>query len=434
MPYNGVGVFSRVYQWVQDAANGIFVDATRTDTDSNDIAAGLTNCVTRDGQSPWLANIPAGGFKITGLSAGSAATDSVNYGQVFNNPTFNGLTATGTVNFAGASTVTVPTVAFGDNSTNAASTAFVQATAFSAALPAQAGNAGKFVTTNGTTASWTDTFGVAVNEIKGADIASAATINLTTATGNLVHITGTTTITAITIPSGAERDIVFDGVLTLTHNATTLILPGGVNITTAAGDVATVRGDGVGNARIVNYERASGRALVVTTPGMVKLAGPTVPSATNTLDFLTTFSANSASYSSFRVVVEGVKPSADDTLLLRLANAGVVDSGSKYYESTNGTSDATTATSATFSGAAVGSTGKGLSITMDFMNMSDTVNQKAMSGISANEGAASSHLGLSLALWYDSANAASGFRLFWSSGATTFSTVGSVTIFGYNRS
>lgn len=98
----------------------------------------------------------------------------------------------------------------------------------------------------------------AQNEAKGADIASAATINLTTATGNLVHVTGTTTITAITLASGAERTVVFDGVLTLTHNATTLILPGGQNITTAAGDRMIVRGDGSGNARVIAYIPATG--------------------------------------------------------------------------------------------------------------------------------------------------------------------------------
>ena len=88
MPFNGAGLFTRIYQWVNDAALGLNVDATRTDTDSNDIAAGLSNCVTRDGQSPFLANIPAGGFKITGLLAGNSPADSTNYGQVFNNPTF----------------------------------------------------------------------------------------------------------------------------------------------------------------------------------------------------------------------------------------------------------------------------------------------------------------------------------------------------------
>jgi hypothetical protein len=42
----------------------------------------------------------------------------------------------------------------GTSTTQIATCAFVVATAFNSALPAQAGNAGKFVTTNGTNASW----------------------------------------------------------------------------------------------------------------------------------------------------------------------------------------------------------------------------------------------------------------------------------------
>jgi len=68
-----------------------------------------------------------------------------------------GDTYTGTHNFSGATSVTVPTATAGDNSTKAASTAFVAATAFSAALPAQTGNAGKILNTDGTNATWTDT-------------------------------------------------------------------------------------------------------------------------------------------------------------------------------------------------------------------------------------------------------------------------------------
>lgn len=101
------------------------------------------------------------------------------------------------------------------------------------------------------------------NQAKGADIASAATVSLDAATGDFVHITGTTTITAITLASGKEATVVFDGALTLTHNATTLILPGAANITTAAGDRATFRGDGSGNVRCIHYTKASGLAVVV---------------------------------------------------------------------------------------------------------------------------------------------------------------------------
>lgn len=91
------------------------------------------------------------------------------------------------------------------------------------------------------------------------NIASAATVDLSTATGVVVNITGTTTITALgTVASGAERVLIFAGALTLTHNGTSLILPGAANITTAAGDVATFRSLGSGNWRCVGYHQASG--------------------------------------------------------------------------------------------------------------------------------------------------------------------------------
>lgn len=90
---------------------------------------------------------------------------------------------------------------------------------------------------------------------QGADIASATTINLDTATGDYVHVTGTTTITGVTLKQGQERTIVFDGALTFTHGAS-LILPEGVNITTAAGDSAILRGEASGVVRCVSYERA----------------------------------------------------------------------------------------------------------------------------------------------------------------------------------
>jgi hypothetical protein len=53
----------------------------------------------------------------------------------------------------------------------------------------------------------------------------------------------------------------FDGILTLTHNGTSLILPGSASITTAANDVAGFRSLGSGNWRCEWYQRASGSAL-----------------------------------------------------------------------------------------------------------------------------------------------------------------------------
>lgn len=86
--------------------------------------------------------------------------------------------------------------------------------------------------------------------------ASAGTVNLgAIATGSYVHITGTTGITAFgTIAAGISRILVFDDVLTITHNATSMILPSGTDITTAAGDVAEFVSEGSGNWRCVRYE------------------------------------------------------------------------------------------------------------------------------------------------------------------------------------
>lgn len=61
-------------------------------------------------------------------------------------------TVNGTITFMAGPNV--PTATLGTSSTQAASTAFVAGTAFASTLPAQAGNSGKVITTDGTTASW----------------------------------------------------------------------------------------------------------------------------------------------------------------------------------------------------------------------------------------------------------------------------------------
>lgn len=102
-----------------------------------------------------------------------------------------------------------------------------------------------------------------VNEFKGADIASATTTDIGAATGNFVDVTGTTTITGLgTVQAGTRRTVRFTGILTLTHNATSLILPSGASITTAAGDVAEFISLGSGNWVCTGYSRATGKALV----------------------------------------------------------------------------------------------------------------------------------------------------------------------------
>lgn len=92
---------------------------------------------------------------------------------------------------------------------------------------------------------------------KGADVASASALTLGT-DGNYFDITGTTAITSIgTLGVGTWVKLHFDEALTLTHHATDLILPGGANITTAAGDEAEFVEYASGDWRCTNYVPAA---------------------------------------------------------------------------------------------------------------------------------------------------------------------------------
>jgi hypothetical protein len=91
-------------------------------------------------------------------------------------------------------------------------------------------------------------------------VASAGTVDLGAQTGNFLIISGTTTITAFgTVSAGIWKVVRFSGALTLTHNGTSLILPGAANITTVAGDVACFLSEGSGNWRCMWFEPTDGR-------------------------------------------------------------------------------------------------------------------------------------------------------------------------------
>jgi len=117
---------------------------------------------------------------------------------------------------------------------------------------------------------------------KGADIASATTTDLGAVQGSAHDITGTTTITGLgTVAAGIPKLIKFEGALTLTHNATSLILPGGENITTANGDTALVVSEGSGNWRCWFYWPAAiNPAKAVSTDESQTLTNKTLTSPT----------------------------------------------------------------------------------------------------------------------------------------------------------
>ena len=116
---------------------------------------------------------------------------------------------------------------------------------------------------------------------KGSDIASATTTDIGAVEGLMHDITGTTTITGLgTVRAGILKFLKFEGVLTLTHNATSLILPGAANITTADGDVGIFISEGSGNWRCLAYQRANGMSVY----GLVQIERKTASNSA-TVDF-----------------------------------------------------------------------------------------------------------------------------------------------------
>jgi hypothetical protein len=87
-------------------------------------------------------------------------------------------------------------------------------------------------------------------------IASATTCDIGAGAEYRLNVTGTTTIASFGTVANSRKQVRFSDALTLTYNATSLILPGAEDITTADGDVAEFVSDASGNWRCVNYFKA----------------------------------------------------------------------------------------------------------------------------------------------------------------------------------
>lgn len=183
-----------------------------------------------------------------------------------------GETWTGTHDFTGG-TLKAATATFGATGNAVATLDFVNLVAMNAALPGQTGNLGKLVTTNGTSASWTDKLNASVMKwADGTDPTKLVQMDLSGIT------TGTTRTLAAPNASG------------------TLVL---------TSDITSAKGT-----------------------SMALLGSATVSTAVANIDFLTLFTSG---YDRYVIDLQGAVPSASDTLSMQLANVGVVDTGVSRY-------------------------------------------------------------------------------------------------------
>ena len=166
-------------------------------------------------------------------------------------------------------------------------------------------------------------------------VASASTANLCGSSGAApqgayLTITGTTTITSFgsNCQVGQVKIVTFSGALTLTYNATSLVVPGAANIATAAGDVAVAVYLGSTNWKIAVYSTASGQPVAAATqlgiPFAVGLVVTNDGSTPNTKVDVTADFAQLASSSKVAVQRTSISITINDTI----NGAGGLDTGS----------------------------------------------------------------------------------------------------------
>ena len=193
-------------------------------------------------------------FPNFGTAAMNATTTELNYvvgvtsgiqAQINTKATKAGDTYTGAHDFTGA-TPTVPTATAGDSSAAAASTAFVVSTAFSAALPGQTGNAGRYITTDGTNSSWQSITGPI----------SVISTNTTAVSGTTYVLTASLVLTLPASPVSGD----WVAVQNSSGTATATILRNGKNIMSTADNI-TVDVDSPG-FRLVYTDATRGWLIV----------------------------------------------------------------------------------------------------------------------------------------------------------------------------
>ena len=248
-------------------------------------------------------NIAMGGFKLTGLVAGTAATDSVAVSQNQSNIAGHAFSTGGTVDAMtvvmspvttvysthffyritslGPNTITAPTinvdgigvktlkklgsVALAVGDTGAAGTELLIGYNGTSLLLLNPPSIAPAVTLGANTFTGVQTFTKSTIQAKGASVASAATTSIwSAADGDSIHITGTTGTTSYgTAPqAGAKMHLIYDGIVPITTGANLLIkgVTSGAVYTTAAGDEIDVFADTT-TAMLLEVKKANGQPV-----------------------------------------------------------------------------------------------------------------------------------------------------------------------------
>lgn len=80
MPFNGSGAY--VLPAGNPVVTGTTISSTTQNNTMSDVAVALSTTITKDGQTTPTANIPMGGFKLTGLAAATVNGDALRFENI----------------------------------------------------------------------------------------------------------------------------------------------------------------------------------------------------------------------------------------------------------------------------------------------------------------------------------------------------------------
>ena len=271
MARNGSGTYSRVKgPYVYNTV----IDQVEVNAELDDIASALTASLAKDGQTTLTADLPMGGFKLSGLTAGTVAGDSVRYEQVG---------AVATIQIHAATSKTTP----------------VDADEL-AIVDSEAANVLKKLTWANLKSVLLGFIGLTAGKAQQVDQAVATTTRAATTDFTGESLEGTLSNTGVDITAfhgvaGITYTRKCLGAGNITAGAGLTILQGGATITTAAGDTFDVYMLTSTTCEVQNYQRAvidNGARQLQSVSASVAANALTIGALPLTLEFRSTTAGN----------------------------------------------------------------------------------------------------------------------------------------------
>lgn len=203
-----------------------------------------------------------------------------------------------------------------------------------------------------------------------ATLASGSTVDLGSVAATAITLTGTTTITSFgsSMKAGQIKTVVSTSALSITHNGTSLIIPGAANLAVDAGGALVVLCVSEGNYRVLSYLASAGLVTPTTLTAYAPLASPTftgVPAAptaaaaTSTTQLATTAFVNGTALTLAAGTTAATQTARDDST--KVATTAYVDALSQIAHDAIGSykliaTVSTYVTGTAYSGSVVGAT------------------------------------------------------------------------------